>query len=389
MSSFSSNTSTGGYSSSSSSSVVVKLAIVTTASSFITAVALYSWHRRQVQGVSEQWEQKRQEERTGRIRAEQKLRKALLKEEATSASVSSGNNNDGTADNNDGTDTNNNSNVDEHAMKLSTIGTIVSPYTKRMGTPRQGALVPSSRGYIQFASTLSPEAVDGIQDYSHLWVIFRFHQNTNLATSKKTKVRPPRGGGIKVGQLSTRSPHRPNDLGLSLVAIEKWDPSTRRLHISALDLVNGTPVYDVKPYVLWDVPGGGMDLDKVKVPTWVENRNDVLPKVEFQENADADLLKHVKANRLAPLYSKKDLVSNFQAAKQTLIEILAQDPRSSHKGVTTNQRGSLSGTEPYKILFAFVEVEFVVNENGAYVIAIHPAPQEEQGEELKNKDQTE
>ena len=192
----------------------------------VTAALIYRWHQGSVAALRGDLEKKRQEERTGRIRAEVKLRNALAQQKHLT----------GAADNTD----------DPHEMKLSTIGTIVSPYTKRMGTPRQGMLVPSSRGYIQFTSSLSPEAVDGIAEYSHLWVIIAFHENTSLATSKKAKIRPPRAGGIKVGQLATRSPHRPNALGLSLVEIDRWEPSARRLHIRALDLVNGTPVYDIK-----------------------------------------------------------------------------------------------------------------------------------------------
>jgi tRNA-Thr(GGU) m(6)t(6)A37 methyltransferase TsaA len=346
-------------------SVVVGLALAT--SSLVTAAACYFWHQRQLEQKSRQWEQKRQEERTGRIRAEVKLRSALLKESQNATTTNNNNNNN----------SKNSKHTDPHAMNLSTIGTIVSPYTKRMGTPRQGALVPSSRGFVQFETTLSPEAVDGIQDYGHVWIIFGFHANTSLATSKKTKVRPPRGGGIKVGQLATRSPHRPNALGLSLVALDKWEPSSRRLYISALDLVHGTPVYDVKPYVHWDMPGGGADLDKLKVPSWVENRNDILPKVEFEADAEEALKRHVQYNRLAPLYPKTTAASSFEAAKQTLIEILAQDPRSSHKGVSKNQRGSLSKkNESYRLIFARIEVEFVVKESGAYVIAIHAAPEE-------------
>jgi tRNA-Thr(GGU) m(6)t(6)A37 methyltransferase TsaA len=265
---------------------------------------------------------------------------------------------------------------DPHAMKMSTIGTIVSPYAKRMGTPRQGALVPSSRAFIQFASSLSPESVDGIDEYSHIWVVFGFHANTSLATSKKTKVRPPRGGGIKVGQLATRSPHRPNDLGLSLVKMERWEPSTRRLYISALDLINGTPVYDIKPYVHWDIPGDVVP-SSLRLPSWVENKNDVLPKVEFAECAETSLAQFVKENRLAPLYANKDKTS-LEAAKNTLKEILAQDPRSSHKGVSKNRRGSLSSESSYRLIFSGVEVEFVVEESGARVVGVHPAPVERQ-----------
>ena len=143
-----------------------------------------------------------------------------------------------------------------HNLLLRCIGTIVSPYTKRMGTPRQGALVPSGRGFIQLR--IPVECVEGLEFYSHAWILFTFHANTDAPTPNnnklnggettimnlsKTKIRPPRGNGIKVGMLATRSPHRPNNVGLSLVKVVGVDKKEKRLHIAALDLVNGTPVY--------------------------------------------------------------------------------------------------------------------------------------------------
>jgi tRNA-Thr(GGU) m(6)t(6)A37 methyltransferase TsaA len=242
-----------------------------------------------------------------------------------------------------------------------------------MGTPRQGMLVPSSRGYIQFAATLSSEAVDGIGEYSHIWVIFAFHENTSLATSHKSKVRPPRAGGIKVGQLATRSPHRPNELGLSLVKLERWEPSSKRLFISALDLVDGTPVYDIKPYVHWDIPSVvDFDASKLRVPSWVENQDDILPRVEFTNDATAAIEDYFQFDYLAPLYPSNDPTA-LEAAMQTLREILAQDPRSSHKGVSKNQRGSVS-SEGYHLMFCRLEIEFIVKESGATVVGMRKAP---------------
>eukprot|EP00539_Tryblionella_compressa_P001613 CAMPEP_0178744800 /NCGR_PEP_ID=MMETSP0744-20121128/6965_1 /TAXON_ID=913974 /ORGANISM="Nitzschia punctata, Strain CCMP561" /LENGTH=382 /DNA_ID=CAMNT_0020397961 /DNA_START=45 /DNA_END=1193 /DNA_ORIENTATION=- len=348
-------------------------------SSLATAALCYNvfWlEPRKRKSIISDWEQKRQEERTGRIRAEVKLREALAKLQTTSSILSKDEESSG-GDN-------------LHILPLSTIGTVKSPYPKRMGTPRQGALVPSSRGFIQFMPSLAPEALDGIEEYSHCWVIFQFHENTSLATSKKTKIRPPRGGGIKVGQLSTRSPHRPNPLGLSLVTLERWEPSTRRLYIRALDLVDGTPVFDVKPYVHWDIPSEvTYDMGKLKLPTWVERKDDVLPDVIFEAHAEESLRKFVQSDKMSPLYAKKDSTS-FHAAKQTLIEILAQDPRSSHRGLAKNQRGTLSsdgGTKKtfdssessnvddiYRLLFSGVVVEFVVEPRGAVVKNILEAP---------------
>jgi len=348
--------------------------VASLATAAICCKTLETKHRRS----NYRWEKKRQEERTGRIRAEVKLREALSR--LQNAGI------DGQRDD------------DEHFLPLSTIGIVKSPYPKRMGTPRQGALVPSSRGCIQFSKSVPPELLDGIDGYSHLWVVFQFHQNTSLATSKKTKIRPPRGGGIKVGQLSTRSPHRPNPLGLSLVTIDRWEPSTRSLYIKALDLVDGTPVYDVKPYVHWDIPNevkvvenriGGIGL---KLPHWVESKDDVLASVVFEAEAEESLRYFVRKNKLSPLlYPSKDSMS-FVAAKQTLIEILSQDPRSTHRGLSKNQRGSISGTytkrgkinhnsnniqsgggdnsngvDIYRLSFGKLTIEFVVTEKGAIV----------------------
>ena len=115
----------------------------------------------------------------------------------------------------------------------------------------------------------------------------------------------------------------------------------------------------------------------LRLPSWVENKNDVLATVEFSEKAKASLEQHIQANRLAPLYPSKDKTS-LEAATQTLTEILAQDPRSSHKGVSKNQRGSLSKDTSYRLIFAYVEVEFIVEETGALVIDIHEAPEDRQ-----------
>ena len=135
-----------------------------------------------------------------------------------------------------------------HPMLLRCIGTVTTPFTKRMGTPRQGALAPHSRGYIQLDPTVAPmETLHGIEEYSHIWLLFAFHANTDTLESRKTKIRPPRkqgGGGRKtVGTMASRSPHRPNAIGLSLVKVGMVDEKQKRLYVSALDLVNGTPVY--------------------------------------------------------------------------------------------------------------------------------------------------
>lgn len=116
-----------------------------------------------------------------------------------------------------------------------------------------------------------------------------------------------------MGHLATRSPHRPNPIGLSLVKVE--GVKGKRLYISALDLVNGTPVYDIKPCVPWDIPGyyNGSTL---KVPGWV-SQDDALPRVEFKQAA-SEALQALMAN-VSPVYSKSD----FDSVQKAIQEILA------------------------------------------------------------------
>ena len=350
-----------------------------------TATIGYYFHKKQSEKDQIYWENRRQEERTGRIRAEKKLRKALLDATHNASTTSS-----------DGENTKKQNNKQQQPdqnifppMNISCIGVVSSPYTKRMGTPRQGTLCPHSRGFIQISPAIPPEILDGIEEYSHIWIVFCFHENTNLTTSRKTKIRPPRGNGIKVGQLATRSPHRPNPLGLSVVELDKFDKSKRQLWIRGFDLVNGTPVYDIKPYVHWDTITSQSIPTPLKVPTWVESKDDVLPSVTWSAEAETSLQELVQnKNQLSPWYpnAQSNSISDIQ---QTLCEILAQDPRSSHKGITKNQRGTLSNNSKintqvingdnnidkevsYRILFGSTEVEFVVRESGAHVINISP-----------------
>lgn len=201
----------------------------------ILSLAAYNYHKKKLGEVKKNLGDLRDSERKGRINAEIKLRSLLKEQEEIRIAASSAfYSKDGTSDT-----------VDENPMLLRCIGTVKSPFTKRMGTPRQGALAPHSRGYIELNPSIAPmETLSGIDMYSHAWVVFKFHANTDLQSlSVKTKVRPPRGGGVKVGSMATRSPHRPNNIGLSLVKIDRIDAKKKRLFISALDLCNGTPVY--------------------------------------------------------------------------------------------------------------------------------------------------
>lgn len=126
------------------------------------------------------------------------------------------------------------------------IGVIESCYPDKFGTPRQPGLVPEALAKLKIKREWQPEqALQGLEGFSHVWIIFEFHKNSN--TRYHAKVHPPRMQGESIGVFATRSPHRPNPIGLSLVKIEKIEGDT--LYISGVDLIQGTPVLDIKPYL--------------------------------------------------------------------------------------------------------------------------------------------
>ncbi|XP_034544665.1 tRNA (adenine(37)-N6)-methyltransferase [Notolabrus celidotus] len=128
------------------------------------------------------------------------------------------------------------------------IGYISSCFSVKNGTPRQPTICGPSRAELQIQQSVfnNPEhALVGLEQYSHVWIIFLFHKNGHL--SYKAKVKPPRLNGQRVGVYSTRSPHRPNALGLTLAKLDKIVGDT--IHLSDIDMIAGTPVLDIKPYI--------------------------------------------------------------------------------------------------------------------------------------------
>ncbi len=137
--------------------------------------------------------------------------------------------------------------------QLKTVARMRSEFSQKFGIPRQSGVVEELRGEIVFEPEFrDPDALRGIEGFSHLWLIWGFSANEREATFSPT-VRPPRlGGNRRLGVFATRSPFRPNGLGLSCVKLERVElqtPDGPVLHVSGADLMDGTPIYDVKPYV--------------------------------------------------------------------------------------------------------------------------------------------
>lgn len=135
-------------------------------------------------------------------------------------------------------------------IELSPVALIRSPFKSRFGIPRQSGLVPAATGWIE---PMTPwhraEAWAGIEQYSHLWLIWQVHDRPHQPVSS---VRPPRlGGNARLGVFATRSPARPNPLGLSLVRLLEVEQQAGRVRIrvGGLDLLDGTPIIDIKPHI--------------------------------------------------------------------------------------------------------------------------------------------
>ncbi|HEY9250239.1 MAG TPA: tRNA (N6-threonylcarbamoyladenosine(37)-N6)-methyltransferase TrmO [Rariglobus sp.] len=134
-------------------------------------------------------------------------------------------------------------------ISLRPVATLRTPFAGKFGVPRQSGFILEAEGRVEFSPEFAaPDFVRGLESFSHIWLVTGFHQNppwTGAAT-----VRPPRlGGNERVGVFASRAPNRPNGLGLSLVRLLAVESGV--LRVAGVDAVDGTPVYDIKPYLPW------------------------------------------------------------------------------------------------------------------------------------------
>ncbi len=131
-------------------------------------------------------------------------------------------------------------------MRTQIIGTIESCFREKFATPRQAAFVPEAPARLRILPEFLPQhSLDGLAEFSHVWLLFPFHLNSPRDFGPK--VHPPRLQGKTIGVFASRSPHRPTPIGLSLAKLVRIEGDT--LHLQGVDLVSGTPIVDIKPYV--------------------------------------------------------------------------------------------------------------------------------------------
>ena len=212
---------------------------------------------------------------------------------------------------------------------LKIIGRIHTDFPTKFGIPRQSGLVESLRGELVFEPEYrNPEAVRGLEEFSHIWLIWEFSEAVRDGWS--ATVRPPRlGGNKRVGVFATRSPFRPNAIGLSSVRLESVEYTKERgpvLHLLGADLMDGTPVFDIKPYLPF------ADSHPKALGGFTEVTKEYALRVEFPEA------------RLALVEAEK---------REPLLAVLAQDPRPSYQK---------DPERIYGMEFAGYEVRFRVRE---------------------------
>ena len=170
-------------------------------------------------------------------------------------------------------------------MEIKPVAVFHSPFCSKFGIPKQSGIVGNLRGKIVFVPEFrNPDALRGMEEFEYLWLVWEFSANRHGETS--LMVRPPRlGGNKKVGVFASRSPFRPNRLGLSSVRIDhiEWETACGPIiHVLGADLMNGTPIYDIKPYVTYadshtEARSGFVDRRewkrlKVEIPSEVKER---------------------------------------------------------------------------------------------------------------------
>ncbi len=212
-------------------------------------------------------------------------------------------------------------------MKI--IAHIRNAFPTKFGLPRQSGLVSQLRSVIVFEPEYrNPDALRGLDGYSHIWLVWQFHQAQREEWSPT--VRPPRlGGNTRMGVFATRSPFRPNPIGLSCVRLEGMERTANEgvvLHISGADLMDGTPIYDIKPY---------------------------LPYVDSIPDARGGFAAEHENDHVQVVFPEEWLAKVPQSQQEALVGVLSQDPRPAYQN---------DPDRVYGFAYAALEVRFTVRD---------------------------
>lgn len=222
-------------------------------------------------------------------------------------------------------------------QELKVIAHIHTDFTAKFGIPRQSGLVNSIQGKIIFEPEYrNPDAVRGLEEFSHIWLLWQFSKAVREGNGWSATVAPPRlGGRIRKGVFATRSPFRPNPIGMSSVRLERIEMDELYgpiLYVSGADLLNGTPIYDIKPYLAY---------------------TDSHP--EAQEGFAGDVLDYE-----LEVEFPMELLERLPIEKrETVIDLLKQDPRPGTQEAVDKEYRMYFGD--YDIWFHVVEQKVIVH----------------------------
>ena len=229
-------------------------------------------------------------------------------------------------------------------MEIKPIAIIHTDFPEKFGIPRQSGLAPALQGRIVFEPAYrNAEALRGLEDFSHIWLIWEFSANIRRGASSdvvwQPTVRPPRlGGNAHLGVFATRSPFRPNPLGLSCVEISAIRPDTPDgpvIYVRGADLMDGTPIYDIKPYIVY---------------------------ADSRPDASCGYVDNLSDRRLEVVYEPHviDAVKDKEIMR-SLTEVLSLDPRPAYQNDPNRE---------YGLSFAGMNVRFKVMGETLTVVSI-------------------
>ena len=224
-------------------------------------------------------------------------------------------------------------------VNIQVIARMHSDFATKFGIPRQSGLVQQLRSTIVFEPEFrNPDALRGISDFSHLWIIWQFSEAVRQGWSPT--VRPPRlGGNTRMGVFATRSPFRPNNLGLScvrLLGVEHTAEYGTVLHVGGADLMDGTPIFDIKPYIPY------ADCQRDATGGFTDTAGDFLLRVVFP-SALLEMLPEEK--------------------RESAVQVLSHDPRPSYQRMPDRI---------YGLTFAGYDIRFQVQEDTLTVVEVRP-----------------
>ena len=232
-------------------------------------------------------------------------------------------------------------------MEITPIARIHTDFPEKFGIPRQSGLAPALQGRIVFEPAYrNADALRGLEDFSHIWLVWEFSANVRRGASSdvvwQPTVRPPRlGGNAHLGVFATRSPFRPNPLGLSCVEISAIRPDTPEgpvIYVRGADLMDGTPIYDIKPYIVY---------------------------ADSRPDASCGYVDNLSDRRLEVVYEPHviDAVKDKEIMR-SLTEVLSLDPRPAYQNDPHRE---------YGLSFAGMNIRFKIMGDTLTVVSIESA----------------